>query len=238
MHLAAAGLACAHATTPTDNHGGRDGRGGGVAGGYRHGPCALADSGVAVQRRVHKIYLRGWTCGERRELHGAERERRERERERESCYLYIILMVTSLRDVCAYHIPTEPPQPAAATRAIIKLASLCSAARRARVDTLRTVRRTVWHMASSSARSRKVQCNQRAASRSAHGCGRRTHRQSCAGVRAMPSGLHAGRAHLGRSGRCARRCGIGDRWRGSEARFLGPALHLRLQEVVLRFIPN
>ena len=50
-------------------------------------------------------------------------------------------------------------------------------------------------MASSSARSRKVQCNQRAASRSAHGCGRRTHRQSCAGVRAMPSGLHAQAEH-------------------------------------------
>ena len=178
---------------------------------------------------------------ERDESCTVQRERDERERERESCYLYIILMVTSLRDVCAYHIPTEPPQPAAATRAIIKLASLCSAARRARVDTLRTVRRTVWHMASSSARSRKVQCNQRAASRSAHGCGRRTHRQSCAGVRAMPSRIRAScrpSTHLGRSGRCARRCGIGDRWRGSEARFLGPALHLRLQEVVLRFIPN
>ena len=45
--------------------------------------------------------------------------------------------------------------------------------------------------------------------------------QSCAGVRATPSGLHAGRAHLGRSGRRARRCGIGDRWRRGVKRFLG-----------------
>ena len=45
-------------TTPTDNHGVRDGRGGGVAGGYRHGPNALADRGLPSSAGRTDVYAR------------------------------------------------------------------------------------------------------------------------------------------------------------------------------------
>ena len=55
-------------------------------------------------------------------------------------------------------------------------------------------------MTSSSARSRKVQCNQRAASRSAHGCGRRTHRAAPACARRHQGFMQAVHTSVGVGG--------------------------------------
>ena len=78
LHLAAAGLARARDHPDQQPWGARRPRRG-VAGGYRQGPNAFADSGAAVQCRENKIHVRGSRVDVWRETRVA-RGRDERER--------------------------------------------------------------------------------------------------------------------------------------------------------------